>query len=309
MAGFIPRWLHARGVVFRQNYPLKEHTAYQVGGAAELAVFPETLRELALIAAFCMKKAVPYFVLGGGANVIIADSGLPGITIFTRDVNAIRLRGPLLDADCGVTLEKLASFAADRGIAGFSFLFDIPGSVGGSLIMNAGNDHGRMQDICDRVTVLERDGFIHEYRVRDARFGYRTSRFKEDMSLILSARFRAQKRQSPGVLREKNETLKRERWSKFPMEFPNGGSVFKRPPGDYAGRLIEVSGCGGMRVGDAEVSRKHHGFIVNLGRATGSDVRELIRQVQERVKARTGVKLEREQILLPEDQLTDNGHV
>lgn len=303
MTNAMAAWMKSKDVCFQEHYPLKSHTTYQVGGAAELAVFPASLRELIHCVQSARKTGIPVFILGGGANVIVADDGLPGVTVLTRSLNDIRLRGPMLDADCGVTLEQLARFTAERGISGFHFLYDIPGSVGGSLIMNAGNYHGQMADIFDRATVLDADGCIREYRNRDAGFGYRTSRFKESGAVILSARFRAVDRQRPSVLRDRNESLRRERWRKFPMEFPNGGSVFKRPPGDYAGRLIEISGCGGMRVGDAELSRKHHGFIINLGNATAANIRGLILQVQERVLAHTGIRLDREQIFLPEDAL------
>jgi len=167
--------------------------------------------------------------------------------------------------------------------------------------MNAGNNHGEMKQICTRIRVLETDNRLRDFRGGHAEFGYRTSYFKQNGCLILSAQFRASARRPAGDLLFENEEMRRERWNRFPMEFPNGGSVFKRPPGDFAGRLIEAAGCGGMRVGDAELSRKHHGFIVNLDHATAADIRTLIRQIQDRVYADSGVRLEREQIFLPED--------
>ena len=306
LTGNIAHWLSAKQIRYERNHPLKHHTTYQVGGRAALAVFPDTLRELIMTTAFCRRLGINPFILGGGANVIVSDDGLPGITILTGRLNRLRLAGGFVEAECGVTLEQLAVFAADHGLAGFSFLYDIPGSIGGSLIMNAGNNHGEMSHICDRTTVLERDNRVRTYPAVLAEFGYRTSRFRQDGSLILSARFRPRARSRTCTLHHLNEQIRRERWSKFPMEFPNGGSVFKRPSGDYAGRLIEVCGCGGMRVGDAELSRKHHGFIVNLGNATATDVRALIGQIQDKVHQQTGVLLEREQIYLPEDVNTQD---
>lgn len=301
MTQTIRRLLGNAGIPLAHAYPLQSHTAYKVGGEAEVAAFPRNLNQLIHAAAVCRSKGIPFYLLGGGANVIIADEGLPGVTILTNGCNRIRLMGGILEAECGVTLEQLAMFAASRGIDGFVFLYDIPGSVGGSLIMNAGNNQGEMKEICTRIRVLDRENRLREFRGGQAGFGYRTSYFKKNGCLILSAQFRASGRQPAGRLLMKNEEIRRQRWGRFPMEFPNGGSVFKRPPGDFAGRLIEAAGCGGMRVGDAELSRKHHGFIVNLAHATAADIRTLIHQIQDRVYADSGVRLEREQIFLPQD--------
>ncbi|NOY23299.1 MAG: UDP-N-acetylmuramate dehydrogenase [Acidobacteria bacterium] len=294
-------FLRQNGISYRENYPVQAHTAYKVGGNAELAVFPASLPELRVLIGWCRSRKLPFFLIGGGANIIVSDDGLPGITIFTENLNQLKLQNGKIVAQCGASMETLALFAAEHGISGFEFLYDIPGSVGGALIMNAGNNDGEMKNVTCLVQAVTAANRIVSLTGRQCEFGYRTSRFKEDKLVVLQATFNASDRRPEKAIRAEMNRIKEERHRKFPMEFPNGGSVFKRPPGDYAGRLIEVSGCGGLRVGNAQVSTKHRGFIVNLGNATASDIRGLIALVQKQVKTSQGVALEREQIFLPED--------
>ncbi len=300
-------FLRRTGISHRENYPVKEHTAYKVGGSAELAAFPASLREFRTVIGWCRSTATPFFLIGGGANIIVSDGGLPGITIFTEKLNQLKLQNRKILAECGVSMENLALYAAEHGIGGFEFLYDIPGSVGGALIMNAGNNDGEMKGITCMAQALTADNRVLSLASGQCGFGYRTSRFKEEKMVVLQAAFNAGLRKPEGAIQMKMEQIREERRRKFPMEFPNGGSVFKRPPGDYAGRLIEAAKCGGMQVGDAQVSKKHRGFIVNRGNATASDIRALIARVQKQVKETQGILLEREQIYLPEDM--DNSNV
>ena len=294
-------FLRQSGISYREDYPVKSHTAYKVGGNAELATFPTSLSEFRTVIGWCRSGRIPFFLIGGGANIIVSDNGLPGITIFTENLNQLKLQNGKILAECGVSMENLALFAASHGISGFEFLYDIPGSVGGTLVMNAGNNDGEMKGITCLAQALTAENQVVSLTGNQCNFGYRTSRFKEDKMVVLQASFDAINRKPEPGIRAEMIRIKEERHRKFPMEFPNGGSVFKRPPGDYAGRLIEASGCGEMRVRNAQVSTKHRGFIVNLGNATASDIRGLIALVQDRVKETQGVLLEREQIYLPED--------
>lgn len=290
----------------RENYPIKSHTAYKVGGNAELAAFPASLLEFQTLISWCRSKHLPVFLVGGGANIIVSDDGLPGITIFTESLNKLKLQNGKILAECGVSMENLALFAANHGISGFEFLYDIPGSVGGALIMNAGNNDGEMEGISCLVQALTVEKRVVSLTANQCGFGYRTSRFKKEGMVVFQGAFDATNRKTIPEIRVKMGRIKEERRRKFPMEFPNGGSVFKRPPGDYAGRLIEAAGCSGLQVGDAQVSTKHRGFIVNRGNATASDIRGLITLIGEMVKESQGVLLEREQIFLPEDSDTGN---
>lgn len=290
-----------KGIETREKFSLKESTWYKVGGDAEIAVFPKSLKEVLKIFNTCKKKDIPFFVIGGGANVIVSDNGLPGVTLITSSLNKIYLKSNCIYAESGVSLEKLADFACNKGITGFEFLFDIPGSVGGSLIMNAGNNYGEIKNIANNIFAINRFGKVKKYGQKFAKFGYRTSIFKESSTFIFAGEFKAFNRGPKLKIKELMDNIRKERKSKFPLEFPNGGSVFKRPIGDYAGRLIELSGCGGMNVNDAEVSNKHKGFIINKGNAKASDIKNLIKKIQNIVNEKTGFTLEREQVYLPED--------
>ncbi len=294
-------FLRKNEISYRENYPIQNHTAYKVGGNAKLAAFPTSLQKLRVLISWCRSRKLPFFLIGGGANIIVSDNGLPGITVFTEQLNRLSLKNGKIIAECGVSLETLAIFAAEHNISGFEFLYDIPGSVGGALIMNAGNNDGEIKNITCFVQAIAETNRVVSLNQHQCAFGYRTSRFKKEKLVVLQAAFNASNRKSEKTIRVEMNRIKDERHQKFPMEFPNGGSVFKRPPGDYAGRLIETAGCSGLRVGDAEVSTKHRGFIVNLGNATAADIRELIALVQKRVKETHGILLEREQIFLPED--------
>ncbi|NOZ13514.1 MAG: UDP-N-acetylmuramate dehydrogenase [Acidobacteria bacterium] len=294
-------FLQQNGILYRENHPIRSHTAYKVGGNAKLAVFPDSLPQFHSVIGWCRSRKLPFFLIGGGANIIVSDDGLPGVTIFTEQLNRLFLKNGKIIAQCGVSMESLALFAAGHGISGFEFLYDIPGSVGGALVMNAGNNDGEMKNITCFVQAAAATNRLVTLNQHQCKFSYRTSRFKKEKLVVLQAAFNASNRKSGKIIRSEMNRIKNQRRRKFPIEFPNGGSVFKRPPGGYAGRLIETAGCGGLRVGDAQVSEKHRGFIINTGNATAADIRGLIALVQKRVKETHGILLEREQIFLPED--------
>ncbi len=297
----LEKFLKLKNIDFFKDLSLKEFSCYKVGGNAEFAVFPNTLDKFKSVFWFCRKNRIPFYVLGGGANVIISDSGVKGVVCLTQKLNALKFKNGKIYAECGVSLESLALFAAKKGVGGFEFAYDIPGTVGGALIMNAGNNYGEFSEITCSVKALDNSGREWNFKNKMCEFGYRTSVFKRKKLIILSAEFDATKREDRKNIYSLCEKIRKERAEKFPLEYPNAGSVFKRPKGYFAGKLIEDAGCGGLKVGDAMVSLKHKGFIVNLGNATADDIKRLISLVQQTVFRKFGVKLEREQIFFPED--------
>jgi UDP-N-acetylmuramate dehydrogenase len=249
----------------------------------------------------CRAHGVPLTVLGGGSNVIVPDEGVRGLTLRLKGaLDGLHLEGEDLVAQAGVLDETLSGLACDHGISGCEWLFDIPGTVGGAVLMNAGNNDGQMSDVLRSVTWVTAGGRLETCPVEQLGLAYRKSRFQGTPDIVVEARIAIRRRDRPSAIRARMEAIRDQRRSKFPAETRCAGSIFKRPPGDFAGRLIEVSGCGGLRVGGAEVSDRHKGFIVNTGGATAADVLALIDLVRGRVLERTGTRLETEvEVLRP----------
>jgi len=279
--------------------PLKNHTTYRVGGAAEVLVRPRTPAEAARLYALAKRSGIPLTVIGAGSNVIAPDEGIAGIVIATKGSFAkVSYAGKdTVRAEAGVALIDLAAAVARRGLGGLEPISCIPGTVGGAVVMNAGTREGDTGAVVTRVGVCTPPGRARVFEVRELGFGYRTSVLARSDWLVLWTEFRLTPADPRAVLGAM-EAMRRERCEKYPLETPSAGSVFKRPPGAYAGRLIEMSGCKGMRVGDAIVSTQHANFIVNAGAATASDILELIARVRRTVYERTGTFLELEQIPL-----------
>jgi UDP-N-acetylmuramate dehydrogenase len=289
----------ARGCA-RRDVALRDHTTYRVGGPAALWFEVGAERDLIEIVNGCRERAIPIALLGNGSNVIAPDAGIEGVVLkLGRRFAALRdLGDDLLYAEAGALLEAVSAAALERRRRGLEWMVDIPGSVGGAAIMNAGNNEGEMKAALTRVRFLSADGEVRELAVDQLDLGYRHSRFKGSGEIVLGATFRLGAPDSEQAINARMHEQKVTRRRKFPMEHANAGSVFKRPAGDYAGRLIEVCGLKGLRVGDAQVSTKHAGFIVNLGAASSADIIGLAHEVRRRVEAETGVALELEQLPL-----------
>ncbi len=282
----------------RTNVPLAPYTTYRIGGPAE--VFVETGREedILRLVQLCRKHSIPLTILGLGSNVLVPDEGIEGLVLRVVDPGAKpELDGDVLDCPAACSDETLARFAASHGCAGFGFLYDIPGAVGGAIVQNAAMDVSIADKLLD-VTFVDARGELRRLPLDSLHMGYRTSLFKHEWGVVLGARFDVSERKPPEELHASMEAVRTTRRSKYPMEFPNCGSVFKRPEGDYAGRLIEAAELGGLRVGGAAVSTKHHNFIVNDRNATAEDIRRLVEEVRTRVRERFDVELERELIYL-----------
>ncbi|MBN2070250.1 MAG: UDP-N-acetylmuramate dehydrogenase [Candidatus Krumholzibacteriota bacterium] len=278
---------------------LAEYTTYRVGGSAEYLVQPRNIDEARWICQNAWRERIPLTILGAGSNVIAPDEGIEGITLILNGSDAAPVFSSegILEVEAGISLIDLAMFSAENGYSGFESVAGIPGTVGGAIMMNAGGDDGNISDIITRTEVLVPSGRRIILTNREMAFGYRRSIFQHSGWLIMKAQFRLCQGNKEQLVRE-TERIQDERRIKFPMDFPNAGSVFKRPPGDYPGRLIELAGCKGMSVGGAIVSQRHANFILNNGGAKSKDIMGLIHKIRETVYKSSGIHLELEQIPL-----------
>ena len=274
-------------MLLRENAPLREYCSMRVGGPAKLAAFPETAEELASL----LRAGGRRVVLGGGSNVLFPDEGYDGTVIFTTKLCRLSADGCVLSAQAGVTLSALARKALDCGLGGLAFAYGIPGTVGGGVYMNAGAYGGQIADCLVRATLLDAAGEPRVVSASELALGYRSSALMDGDWTLLSADF-ALVPAPPEEIRAEMERNMQARREKQPLEYPSCGSTFKRPPGQYAGALIERCGLKGCTVGGAQVSEKHAGFVVNRGDATSADVRALIAHIQRVVAEKTGVLLE-----------------
>ena len=282
---------------------LSRHTSFRIGGAARRMAFPSSAEQMILLQSFAEECGARPLLIGNGTNMLFPDAGLDRLVINTRDLTRLEL---VTDSDCeikaeaGVTLAKLATFACANGLAGAEFAHGIPGSVGGGVCMNAGAYVGELKDILAGASVLFPEEGIKYLSGEELQLGYRHSIITEHPdAVVLYAVFRLKKGDTAAI-REKMDDLMARRKSSQPLEFPSAGSTFKRPTGYFAGALIEQAGLKGLRIGDAQVSEKHAGFVINRGRATGKEVRDLIAEVQRRVLAHSGVVLEPEVKIIDE---------
>ena len=279
--------------------PLSGHTTYRVGGKAECLVCPESSDGAAWVFKYAHREEIPVTVIGAGSNVIAPDEGIRGIVLKTQNQSAeIMLPGGnIIVADAGVTLIDLARLAAREGLRGLEPIAGIPGTVGGAVFMNAGTKEGDTASLLREVQVLTNTGEFRKFNPGELSFGYRKSAFQMTDWLILRAVFELEKG-DPEDISSCLERVFAERQEKYPLDEANAGSVFKRPAGDYAGRLIEEAGCKGLTVGGASVSTRHANFIINSGSATAADIVELISVIRKRVYDFSGIYLELENEIL-----------
>ena len=275
-----------------KNEPMKNHTSFKIGGAADEFCAAKSVDEIKELISYAKKKDIPYFVIGNGSNILVSDKGIRGLVIkIAADFSDYEISGTVIKAKSGALLSTLAKAAQKSGLSGMEFASGIPGTLGGAIYMNAGAYGGQISDLVRRVTYLE-NGEIKKIG-EGFGFGYRKSIFADLGVVILEAELELEKGDLEEI-RLKMEDYKNRRTEKQPLSLPSAGSVFKRPEGSFAGKLIEDAGLKGFRIGGAEVSEKHAGFIVNTGGATASDVLSLIRYIQKTVKERFSVELETE---------------
>lgn len=283
--------------------PLSKHNTYQVGGVAEIFVSAWNSDETAWVYRYAKRNRIPVTILGAGSNVIVPDDGIDGIVLKAASPDAV-IRFPgggRVLADAGIAVVELARLTARKGLRGLESIAGVPGTIGGAVLMNAQVDRDDTASLLSRVEVLTSSGRHRILYRKEIGFGYRKSMFQATDWLILRAEFRLKPGDPDTVLQESDEEWRKWR-SKFPLDPPNAGSVFKRPEGDFAGRLIEEAGCKGLQIGGARVSDRHANFICNTGDATALDILTLISEVRRRVYQNTGVYLEMEQIVLPSNR-------
>ena len=282
----------------RQDEPMKNHTTFRVGGPARYFVSPANASELAAVLDACRRDGSTWFILGNGSNLLVGDKGYRGVIIrLGGEFNTLKTEGTLLTAGASVLLSAVAREAMENGLTGMEFASGIPGSIGGGVKMNAGAYDGEMRQIVESVQVMYKDGSILDLDNETMEFGYRNSVIKNRPYVVLQVSLRLQPGNREEILARMNELAAR-RKEKQPLEFASAGSTFKRPEGYFAGKLIMDSGLRGARIGGAQISEKHCGFVINDGTATAADIAELIQEVSETVKEKFGVTLEPEVILL-----------
>lgn len=283
-----------------QNEPMSAHCSFRTGGPADLFVKVKDAEQLAALLQLLQEREIPYYLIGRGTNLLVGDRGFRGCVItldgiFTRT----ECSGNRILAGAGVSQAAAAACARDHSLTGYEFAAGIPGSVGGGLVMNAGAYGGEMKQVVESVEVLTEDGSVRTLTNEQMEFGYRTSILKKKPWIALRAGIVLQKGDQAAITEKMTDLAKRRR-DRQPLEYASAGSTFKRPEGYFAGKLIQDSGLMGYHVGDACVSEKHAGFVVNKGHADSTQIRKVIEHVQEEVLRQQGVALEREVIFLGE---------
>ena len=272
---------------------MSRHTSFRVGGPARRMAFPVTKEQLVILTGLAQECDARVVVIGNGTNLLAADEGLDALVINTSELCEIRkIDEVTLEADAGVSLARLATFACGEGLSGLEFAHGIPGTLGGAVCMNAGGYDGEMKQVLLSATALYEDG-IRTLSAEELELSYRHSVFSHTDAIVLSARVGLVKGDETQIRDKMRELMERRKKSQ-PLEYPSAGSTFKRPVGYFAGTLIDQAGLKGTRVGGAEVSEKHAGFVINRGGATCRDVEELIAKVQSVIREKNGVELEAE---------------
>ena len=283
-----------KDVPFIFEAQLSFYTTYHVGGEAEILALPETETQIQHLTEFAKKYKMPFRVMGLGSNILVSDLGLHGITCCLKHFKEIKIDGNIVTAAAGTALDEVVRASIAVGLGGLESLSGIPGSVGGAVFMNAGAFKAETFDKLVSFKVLTAKGEIKEIKKEEVKYEYRKVWGIEDC-VILSATWALEKTDKITLTARRAEIL-HNRAAKQPLEYPSAGSVFKRPVGAYASKLIDDCGLRGLSVGGAQVSTKHAGFIINYENATAQDIYDLIKEVQKIVKKKTGFKLEPEQI-------------
>lgn len=275
--------------------PMSKHTTFRIGGPADYLVLPSSAREVAAVLATAGERGVPVTILGNGSNVLVRDKGIRGLVVKfdAAAMGYISHNATTVKAGAGAALGAVARYAGDHHLTGLEFAVGIPGSIGGAVFMNAGAYDGEVGSFVAAVTAVCPDGRLRRFAHADIRFGYRDSVFQHNGCIICEVELALAAGDAAAIAKRMSDYTSR-RIAKQPIEMPSAGSTFKRPPGYFAGTLIEQAGLKGFRIGGAQVSEKHAGFIVNAGGATAEDVLDLIREVQRRVLERFGVRLQPE---------------
>ncbi|NLZ93704.1 MAG: UDP-N-acetylmuramate dehydrogenase [Firmicutes bacterium] len=273
---------------------MKKHTTFKTGGPADLLVEPQSISEMQKLMRYVFKKEIPYLVIGQGSNLIVSDKGIRELVVkIGTNLSQCAVNNETIEAEAGATIINVSKEAQKHSLTGLEFACGIPGSVGGAVFMNAGAYDGEIKNILEEVLVLTVNGDLLIRKAKELELGYRTSVMQRNGEIILKAKFKLQKGNKDDISQKMKELTQRREKSQ-PLEFPSAGSIFKRPEGYYTGKLIEDANLKGYKIGGAQVSPKHAGFIINTGNATSSDILNLIKHIQTEVRNRFGVELETE---------------
>ena len=281
-----------KGLKIYRKVCLRHHSTFRIGGVADFFVAPKNFNELADVLAIAQRKKLKYVIIGNGSNILFSDKGFRGMVIkLANGLGNVEINGTRVNVGAGMMLSTLVSKLASGGIAGLEFAYGVPATVGGAVVMNFGSFGKWIGALVRRVKVINNDNLTEvELREKDLKFGYRTSNLLQKGFVDTHVEFKLKKKR-PKIIKKNIRAILEKRRATQPLGIPNAGCIFKNPPGDFAGRLIEEAGLAGKRIGDAQVSTKHANFIVNLGNATASDVIALIRKIQKTVKAKFGIRL------------------
>ena len=298
MLNFALEQLKENKIEFIKDELMKNHTSFKIGGAADAFVLPKTKDEFLKVIEICEKSELPITVVGNGSNLLVSDKGIEGITLCTLKMNSIKIIGEdEIFADAGASLTAVCLFAFKHSLTGLEFAYGIPGSIGGALYMNAGAYGGEMANVVLSAESVSKDGNTITRSVKKLGLGYRESVYRENGEIITGVTLKL-KKGDPKDISEQMELLMGKRKTSQPLEYPSAGSTFKRPVGYYAAALIDECGLKGLSVGDAQVSTKHAGFVVNKENATCRDVLQLIDKIKEEVFTQKGVKIDTEVIFI-----------
>ncbi|AOY74784.1 UDP-N-acetylenolpyruvoylglucosamine reductase [Clostridium formicaceticum] len=281
--------------------PMKKHTSFKIGGPADILLTPQSIDEIQRAIEVCKAEGVAYFVMGNGSNLLIRDKGIRKVVIkIAEKFNHVVIAEEKVTAQAGILLSTLSKRVLQKNLKGFEFASGIPGTLGGAVTMNAGAYGGEMKDVIKHCKVLNEEGEILDLPCEVLQLGYRTSIIQKKNYIVLEVTVQLEKGQYDEI-KAVIDDLTEKRTTKQPLHFPSAGSTFKRPQGYFAGKLIQDAGLKGARVGDAQVSELHSGFIVNVGDATAEDVLNLIALVQKNVLEKFDVVLEPEVRIVGEE--------
>ncbi len=282
--------IFGQGIIFDAN--AEDFTTFKTGGIISAVVFPSNKKEIETLYEF--SKNIPVRFIGCGSNLLISDYGYDGILAVTRGISGISYSDQLILSYSGTKISSLLGWCIKNCLSGFEFLAGIPGTIGGALINNAGAKDKSISDTIEMVEYLDTDGNWRNEKKDEILWKYRYSQLKEKAFFVFSSTLKTGGKASEDIIKNTVSTIMRQRKKTQPLEYPSAGSVFKNPPGLFAGRIIEEAGLKGYRIGNAMVSEKHANFIINTGKASSTDIWNLIKLIQETIKTRYNIMFEPE---------------
>ncbi|MDD3894477.1 MAG: UDP-N-acetylmuramate dehydrogenase [Syntrophomonadaceae bacterium] len=287
--------------IVKFNEQMKYHTTFQIGGPADIMIFPQNIAQVADTVKWCHLNGIPLFIFGLGSNLLVREKGIRGVAVkIASGLNKVTADSNEIYAEAGISMADLSLIAADNSLSGLEFAEGIPGSLGGAVVMNAGAYDGEMQDIVSEVITIDTDGNQLSLSNEDMQFAYRRTILQNSSYIVIAVRLKL----TPGdreAIKQRMADLRQQRQKKQPLEMPSAGSTFRRPTGFYVGPMLEQLGLKGFSIGGAQVSEKHAGFIVNKGDATADDVFELITYIQAQVREKFNVELQTEILVVGEE--------